>query len=607
MTPHRGSRSWPRRRGLEPRAARGARRGGRSRSRARPPDRPAIRRKGTGQTGSRRAPRPARGPGTRARARCDGPRVAPGSGRARAVPGARAARATGRSQDRHPEYLRRDALVNHLIEPLAFLRRRQRRPAERAGGELGEGSGGAEVARALTRRQHEVLGALHAHELRREVQQQRGVQLATVHRAVLVLHVAGEVEGEDVDREDPGPLRAQRRERLLVRVVAVRRQDDERVDAGLLPRAEQIVDPAVQGLATHGCVAGVRPPGRRVHAVLDGGGAQDVEGGREIVRQTLDDDRVASQRQMGAVLFAGAHRHQEAGIALEDEANLVRKESLEVSRRSHVVIAGCATALAGAEWLHGSVAGWAWAAATAGLAGAAVFLARKPRGIVPGLAALAGVVLGALVIAGALEVRRIECCWPDVRAGRIPRDSADLKRALAAAVAEAQRLAERGVTAALLPRQAAFAPLAEALQERGQAPGLERGAVILEADGEPVAWAGRHRFVPARDTAELRAVITPFYASLEARRQTQRGGTAVGSVLLDAAPAAPDRGDALSVRLERRHGVGLRFYPPRLAPADANVFDYATPDGPTLFSVQPIAPSQGEIGRARVGKECRSR
>src|SRR2546422_10057885 len=93
---------------------------------------------------------------------------------------------------------------------------------------------------------------------------------------------------------------------------------------------------------------------------------------------------------MGAVLFAGAHRHQEAGIALEDEANLVRKESLEVSRRSHVVIAGCATALAGAEWLHGSVAGWAWAAATAGLAGAAVFLARKPRGIVPGRGPLGG-------------------------------------------------------------------------------------------------------------------------------------------------------------------------------------------------------------------------
>src|SRR2546426_11353162 len=109
---------------------------------------------------------------------------------------------------------------------------------------------------------------------------------------------------------------------------------------------------------------------------------------------------------MGAVLLAGAHRHQEAGIALEDEANLVRKESLEVSRRSHVVIAGCATALAGAEWLHGSVAGWAWAAATAGLAGAGGLLGRTHRGAVPGVGALGGAGRGARGDAGAIAGRR---------------------------------------------------------------------------------------------------------------------------------------------------------------------------------------------------------
>src|SRR2546426_12816173 len=113
---------------------------------------------------------------------------------------------------------------------------------------------------------------------------------------------------------------------------------------------------------------------------------------------------------MGAVLLAGAHRHQEAGIALEDEANLVRKESLEVSRRSHIVIAGCATALAGAEWLHGSVAGWAWAAATAGLAGAAAVFGRQPRGLFPGAAAPAGGGVGGRVVARAPEGRRHEAC-----------------------------------------------------------------------------------------------------------------------------------------------------------------------------------------------------
>src|SRR3989475_9481053 len=78
----------------------------------------------------------------------------------------------------------------------------------------------------------------------------------------------------------------------------------------------------------------------------------------------------------------------------------------------------------------------------------------------------------------------------------------------------------------------------------GWLPAIEQGVMVLGADGEPQAWAGRHRFVPARDTAELRSVITPFYVSLEARRQTRDGGTAVGTVLLHAAPAAAGGGGA---------------------------------------------------------------
>ena len=263
-------------------------------------------------------------------------------------------------------------------------------------------------------------------------------------------------------------------------------------------------------------------------------------------------------------------------------------------RRLHILIAGCAAAVAVAEWLHGNAGPWAWTAGVAGLVTAGLAVARGPRTGAPALAALASLLLAVVVIAGAREVRRIECCWTEVRAERVPRDSAELRGALAAAVAEARRLAERAMTAALLPRDAAFEQLAVALHARGQAPGVERGAVILGADGEPVAWSGRHRFVPARDTVELRAVITPFYVSLEARRQTQAGGTAVGSVLIDAAPAARDRDGAVSALFARRYGVTLRFYVPHLAPVDSTVFDYATPDGRTLFSVQPIPPSQGD-------------
>src|SRR2546427_110360 len=128
----------------------------------------------------------------------------------------------------------------------------------------------------------------------------------------------------------------------------------------------------------------------------------------------------------------------------------------------------------------------------------------------------------------------------------------------------------------------------------GWLPAIERGVMVLGADGEPQAWAGRHRFVPARDTAELRSVITPFYVSLEARRQTRDGGTAVGTVLLHAAPAAAGGGGALSEAFARAHDVALRFYAPSAAPADPNVFDYASPHGPTLFSVRSVPPLQGD-------------
>ena len=274
-----------------------------------------------------------------------------------------------------------------------------------------------------------------------------------------------------------------------------------------------------------------------------------------------------------------------------------------MERRAHVALAGCAAAIAAAEWLHGNVAVWAWIAGAAGLVTVAVTAARRPpsRGPLAWSSALVALVLGALVVGGALQVRRIECCWPEVRAGRIPRDSSQLKSVLAAAVTEAHRLAERGAKAAHLPQDAAFDDLRDAMRSGSRpAAAFERGVVILAPDGEPLVWAGRHRFVPARDTTDLRAAITPFYVSLEARRQTQGGGSAVGSVLLDAAAAVPDRGRALSAWFEETYGVALRFYapPPGPAPREGDVFDFCPTqcdrEGGPLVSVQPVPPSQSE-------------
>jgi signal transduction histidine kinase len=246
--------------------------------------------------------------------------------------------------------------------------------------------------------------------------------------------------------------------------------------------------------------------------------------------------------------------------------------------------------MAAAEWLHSAAPAWAWAAGVAGVVTALIAGLGRPRAPGPIAAALISLALGSILVAGALTVRRIECCWPALREDRVQAASEALAASLSRAATEARRLAQGGTRAALVPREAAFGELAAALGSSHGVPGVERGATVLAPDGEPLAWAGRHRFVPARDTAELRAVITPFYVSLEARRQTQSGDMAVGTVLLDASSAVPDREGAVSAQFERDRGVALRFYPPGLAPAGARVFDAAAPG----VAVQLVPPSQGD-------------
>jgi len=254
--------------------------------------------------------------------------------------------------------------------------------------------------------------------------------------------------------------------------------------------------------------------------------------------------------------------------------------------------------------VHGPAVGWAAVAATGAAAALALYLMSQPRKVVPGLAALATVALGLVLVTGMWAVHRIECCWPAVREARVTRASTQLAATLSGAVAAARALAERGAEAAALPPADAFAAAAAATR-RGPR-GIERGIVVFGADGIPMIWAGRHRFVPAPDTAELRAVITPFYVSLEARRQTTSGAWSVGSVLLATARAAPDRGRSLAAVFAASHGVGLQFFPPRLAPSGSDVFDYTPkPRSDTLFSVLTVPPTQGNAKAEVLGQAAR--
>src|SRR5439155_15652893 len=66
---------------------------------------------------------------------------------------------------------------------------------------------------------------------------------------------------------------------------------------------------------------------------------------------------------------------------------------------------------------------------------------------------------------------------------------------------------------------------------------------------------------------------------------------------LDAAPAAPDRGHAVSARFEAAHGIALRFYAPGRAPREGDVFDFCPTtceSGAALLSVQPVPPTQSD-------------
>src|SRR2546430_2339672 len=242
--------------------------------------------------------------------------------------------------------------------------------------------------------------------------------------------------------------------------------------------------------------------------------------------------------------------------------------------RGHAVIAGGLASIAAAEWLRSGAAVWAWLAALAGLAAVALAVPLR-RQWLPLAAALASLALGIVLAAGAFQIWRIECCWPAIRE----------------------------------KREAAFDRLDDAVTMGGSP--IERGAAVLAsgADPHPIAWSGRHRTIPALDTAELQAVMTPFYAVLEARRQTQ-GGVAVGSVLLAAAPAVPDGDRAMAATFAREHGVTLHFFPAGMGPRDSNVFEICPPPagcehGDTLFSVQTIPPSQGDAKLAAVAQTAR--
>ena len=135
-----------------------------------------------------------------------------------------------------------------------------------------------------------------------------------------------------------------------------------------------------------------------------------------------------------------------------------------------------------------------------------------------------------------LQLRAIEQQWPAVRETAIRRASARLAGELHAALVRADRLAEAGASAAGEDRRTAFAQLHASLPRGGD----ESGVVILEPDGAPWAWAGRHRLMPVISADSLAIGSDGWHLELQVRRHGD--GRPPGDGERTALGRLPDRG-----------------------------------------------------------------
>jgi signal transduction histidine kinase len=189
------------------------------------------------------------------------------------------------------------------------------------------------------------------------------------------------------------------------------------------------------------------------------------------------------------------------------------------------------------------------------------------------------------------RVRAVETRWPDLLESLEQAAGDELDASLAAAVETANILADSAMMVAEATPSQAFRRLADAIGRGGP----ERGVVLLDSLGLPVAWAGRHRLEPVPGGPLLNARMTPFYVVLEAQRQTG-SHIGVGQVLLAADSAIPDRSATLAELFMRRTGAALEFFSSSGGSVPSDAFDYKMEDGGgshVLFSVRPVLPDQG--------------
>ncbi|MGH7591394.1 MAG: hypothetical protein ACREL2_08125, partial [Gemmatimonadales bacterium] len=249
------------------------------------------------------------------------------------------------------------------------------------------------------------------------------------------------------------------------------------------------------------------------------------------------------------------------------------------------------TAVAAGAWLRSPQFTWVAVAAVASLMALWLLLSthqRRRRALV-----LALLVLPVTMAIVQWRVWRIAARWPAERESRIERASARLQHDLTSGVTADEQIATRATTDCALGRTDAFEHLADLTPSDDP----ELAVAILDADGTPWAWAGRHRLLPDPVGDSLTVRSSKYYLLLESRHPCAAHRTVVASLLVWADPVDPDRGASLVEHFRAATGVSLQVYPSGAAPNDPDVFDYQVdaPTGPrTLFSVRPQPPGQAD-------------
>ncbi|HEY7636872.1 MAG TPA: ATP-binding protein [Gemmatimonadales bacterium] len=267
------------------------------------------------------------------------------------------------------------------------------------------------------------------------------------------------------------------------------------------------------------------------------------------------------------------------------------------------VVVVLAASGAAAEWLRHPSPHWVAVSLVAFLAGVIALypLSGWRRG---------GLALTLLGLATALglsqwQLSAIETQWPKQRELRVSAASQRLAGDLHSAFHRAEQLAHAAIATSPADRAAAFNLLRQLLPTRGP----EMTVAVLDAQGDPWAWAGRHRLPPTAEGDSIGSRATGYYVLLEARRHSADGRTAVAAVLIWAHPAVPDRSRSLAELFRRRTEVGLQVFPAGTAPDSVDVFDYQEPttEGPRLlFSVEPVPPEQGSAREATIERGTRA-